>query len=208
MRTKFRYTLADLQALDVSTGVEFNDLVWVTSDSTAANNGLYRLGYNVSSAKKSDTSNWVRTREVCRTVLPADIANSAADTLADVTAFSFPVKSGKKYQFRFFVVYSAAATTTGSRWTINTTNVPTTVFYQSSYSLTTTSSTINTGLGAVQLPAASSASSAATTGNIAIVEGIIVPSADDTVILQSASEVNGSAITAKALLSYVDYSEI
>jgi hypothetical protein len=207
MRTRFRYTLSDLQALDPSI-LDFGDTCWVTNDSTAANIGLYRLAYNASSARKSDDSNWVRTREMNRTVLPADVANSAADTLADVTALSFPVKSGKKYQFKFFVVYSAAATTTGSRWTVNVADAPTTLFYQSTYSLTTTSQTVNTGLGAVQLPAAASASSAATTGNIAIVEGIIVPSADGTVILQSASEVNGSAITAKALLSFVDYSEI
>lgn len=207
MRTRFRYTLTDLQALDPSI-LDFGDTCWVTSDSTAANNGLYRLAYNVSSGRKSDDSNWVRSMQLNRTVLPADVANSATDTLADVTALSFPVKSGKKYQFKFFVVYSAAATTTGSRWTVNVADAPTTLFYQSRYSLTTTSETLNTGLGAVQLPAAASATSAATTGNIAIVEGIIVPSADGTVILQSASEVNGSAITAKALLSYVDYSEI
>lgn len=206
-KTYVKRTLADLQAIDPFT-LDFNSIGIVTDDTTTTNNGQYRLAYNVSSAKKSDDSNWVRTREVNRTVLPADVANSATDTLADVTALSFAVKSGKTYQFRFFVIYSAAATTTGSRWTINMGSVPTAVFYQSVYSLTTTSQTINTGLGALQLPAASSASSAATTGNIAIVEGIITPSADGTVILQSASEVNGSAITAKALQSFVDYSEI
>lgn len=207
MRTIVRQTLAQLTAIPAF-NLDYNDLGVVTNDSTTTNNGVYRLGYNVADASKSNASNWTRAGISHRTVLAADVANSGNDALADVTGLSFPVLSGKKYKFKFFVVYSAAATTTGSRWTVNTTNVPTSVFYQSDYSLTTTSKTANTGLGAVQLPAASSASSAATTGNIAIVEGIIVPSANDTVILQSASEITASAITAKALLSYVDWEEI
>jgi len=47
-------------------------------------------------------------------------------------------------------------------------------------------------------PAASNATSAATGGNIAIIEGFIRPSANGTLIARFASEVANSAITAKA----------
>lgn len=100
------------------------------------------------------------------------------------------------------VVYGAirakinSATTTGSRWSING---PTTSYLslQSSYSLTTTSLTFNS-VNSYDLPAASNASSAATTGNLAYMTGIITPSANGNVIARFASEILSSAITAKA----------
>jgi hypothetical protein len=52
-------------------------------------------------------------------------------------------------------------------------------------------------LVAYQLPAASNATSAVTTGNIATVWGIFTPSANGTLQLQFASEVANSAIIAK-----------
>lgn len=207
MKTIIRPTLADLKAIDPFQ-LDFGDYGIVTADTDTDLIGLYRLAYNVSSAKKSDDNNWVRASLPNRVYLPADVANSGNDALADVTALSFPVLSGKKYKFRAFIVYSSAATTTGSRWTVNIADAPTTLFYQSQYSLTTTTVTINTGLGAVQLPAAANATSAATTGNIATMEGILVPSANGTLIVQSASEVNASAVTAKANISYIEWEEI
>lgn len=138
-------------------------------------------------------------------VLGADVTNNnaTANTIADVTGLSFAVNSGTRYWFQFNIRYTAAATTTGSRWTING---PTTteLTYKSQYSLTTTTATINEGLTAYDLPAASNASSAATGGNWATVEGIILPSANGTVIARFASEVASSAIIAKAG-SYVRY---
>lgn len=207
MKTIIRDTLANLYLVDPF-NLDFNDIGIVTNDSTTTNNGVYRLGYNVASGAKSNDSNWVRTSVPRRTVLAADVANSANDTLADVTGLSFPILANKTYRFRAQIIYSAAATTTGSRWTVNTAATVTSLFYRSNYSLTTTSETVNSGLGAVQLPAAASATSAATTGNTAIIEGIIKCSTAGTLIVQSASEVNTSAVTAKALLSYLDWEEI
>lgn len=121
--------------------------------------------------------------------------NGTANTIADVTGLSFAVTNGQRYWFRFIIHYDAAATTTGSRWSING---PTTtdLNYRSEYSLTTTSRTLNDGLTAYDTPAASNASSAATGSNIAIIEGYILPSADGTVIARFASEIASSAITA------------
>lgn len=142
-------------------------------------------------------------------VLASDVTNNnaVANTIADVTGLSFSVTAGETYAFRFRVWYTAAATTTGSRWSINGPASPTRLAYRSSYSLTATGETINSGLVAYDLPAASNASSTATTtgGNIAMVEGSITPSANGTVILRFASEVASSAIVAKAgsLLEWV-----
>lgn len=133
-------------------------------------------------------------------VLGADVTNNnaTANTIADVTALSFAVTSGSIYWFRFVIMYTAAATTTGSRWSINGPASPTLLIYKSEYSLSTTSKTINQGLSAYDTPAASSTGSAATGSNIAVVEGFIQPSANGTVIARFASEVSSSAIVAKA----------
>jgi hypothetical protein len=139
------------------------------------------------------------------TVLGADVTNNnaSANTIADVTGLSFGVLSGQRYNFRFFINYTSAATSTGSRWSINGPAL-TLLAYASNYSLTTTTRTDNTGLGAYDLPAASNATSAATAANDCIIEGFIQPSADGTVIARFASEVSGSAIVAKRG-SYVEY---
>jgi len=132
-------------------------------------------------------------------VLASDVTNNnaSANTIADVTGLSFSVTSGLTYWFRACVMYTAAATTTGSRWSVNGPAI-TTLIYKSEYSLTTTSRTTNDGLTAYDSPAASNASSAATAGNVATVEGLLTPSASGTLIVRFASEVSSSAIVAKA----------
>lgn len=133
-------------------------------------------------------------------VLASDVTNSnaTANTIADVTGLSFSVTAAQTFFFRFSIDYTAAATTTGSRWSINGPASPTRLSYQSRYALTTTTETLNHGVTAYDTPAASNASSAATTGNRAIIEGFITPSANGTVIARFASEVASSAIVAKA----------
>ena len=142
------------------------------------------------------------------TMLNSDVTNNngTANTIADVTGLSFSVTSGNTYKFRFVIVYTAAATTTGSRWSING-PAATSLYYHSTYSLTTTSTTENEGLSTYNVPAASNTSSAATGSNIAVIEGIIKPSANGTVIARFASEVAGSAIVAKSG-SYVEYKQL
>lgn len=132
--------------------------------------------------------------------------NAPANTIADVTGLSFPVVANSTYRFKFFIVYTSAATTTGSRWSING---PATTFvnYNSNYTLTATSQTANSGVAAYDKPSGASASSLAS-GNIAIIEGIIRPSANGTVIARFASEISASAITAIANQSWVEYQVI
>lgn len=131
--------------------------------------------------------------------------NATANTMQDVTGMSFAVTAGQSYWWRASIQYTAAATTTGSRWAINGPASPTFLSYKTEYSLTTTTNTVNEGVAAYDSPAAANASSAATGANTAIIEGVIRPSANGTVIMRFASEVSASAIVAKAgsLLQWV-----
>lgn len=122
--------------------------------------------------------------------------NVSANTMADVTGLSFPVVSGTTYRFYAMIRYTSAATTTGSRWSISGPANPTTLNYMSTATLSATSVSINCAT-AYDIPAASSASSL-TAGNICIIEGIITPSANGTVIVRFASEISSSAIVALA----------
>jgi hypothetical protein len=134
------------------------------------------------------------------TILGTDVINNnaTANTIADVTGLSFPVVAGELYWFRFDIVYDAAATTTGSRWSINGPGSPTRLCYTSEYSLAATTTTRNANNISYDLPAASNATSGATAGNQAVITGIIQPSSNGNVIARVASEVSASAITAKA----------
>lgn len=138
--------------------------------------------------------------------LSADVtnANATANTMQDVTGLSFPVVAGKRYWFRIRIDYTAAATTTGSRWSINGPASPTRLHYRSMYSLTTTTFTNNWHVTSYDFPAASNATSATTTANLVEIDGWITPSANGTVVVRFASEVASSAITAKAG-SFIDY---
>jgi hypothetical protein len=129
-------------------------------------------------------------------VLAADVANSGNNAAADVTGLSFAVVADLTYWFRFSIPYTAAATTTGSRWMVNGPTSPTALSYRSSYPSTATAVTTNFAT-AYDIPAAANTDSL-TAGNTAIIEGFITPSAAGTVIARFASEVNASAITAKA----------
>lgn len=131
-------------------------------------------------------------------VLASDVTNNnaVANTIADVTGLSFSVTAGETYHFEFFIPYTSAATTTGSRWSVNGPGSPTLLNYTSQYTLTSTTMTTNYAT-AYDIPAASNASSL-TAGNIAWLAGIIKPSANGTVIARFASEIANSAITAKA----------
>jgi hypothetical protein len=121
--------------------------------------------------------------------------NAVANTLENVTGLVLPVLSGVRYWFKATIPYSAAATTTGSRWSLTGPAVSQLNYY-SKYTLTSTTFTSNF-LSAFSLPAASNATSL-TVGNIALLEGIIIPSADGDLQVVFASEVSASAITALA----------
>lgn len=131
-------------------------------------------------------------------VLGADVINNnaVANTLQDVTGLSFAVNAGETYWFEFSVMYDAAATTTGSRWTLNGPAFSRLAYWQQ-WALTAATHSLGNNQ-AYLLPAACNATSAYLAGNMAVVGGLIVPTASGVLQLQFASEVAGSAITAKA----------
>jgi len=143
-------------------------------------------------------------------VLGSDVTNNnaVANTIQDVTGLSFSVLATKLYYFKFVIYYTAAATTTGSRWGVNcTAGTAANLSLTSEYSLTTTTTTRNALIQAFDSPSASNASSAATGNNMAVLEGYFIPTADGTFIARFASEVSSSAIVAKAG-SFVFYQQL
>jgi hypothetical protein len=155
------------------------------SDTPLIANGSGGLGYTI-------------TKMGTRYVLTGDVANSnaVANTLADITGLTHAVVSGTSYYFKAVILYTSAATTTGARFTVNGPTM-TALGFRSEYTLTATTTTLNSHLDTRQLPAASNAS-ALLVGNIAYIEGMFTPSANGTFAIQFASEVSSSAITAKA----------
>lgn len=159
--------------------------------SVFANSGAVKQSLNQGTSPASSGLNVV--------VLSSDQTNNnaVANTIQDVTGLSFAVNAGHTYWFRFSIIYTSASTSTGSRWSINGPAI-TSLRYKSEYSLTTTSNTVNEGLSAYDVPAASNATSTATGSNICVIEGFITPAANGTLICRFASEVISSAIVAKA----------
>jgi hypothetical protein len=178
----FVATLAPGEKIEFQEGLGFKVMTNAGSVKTSVNQG----NVPVSSTLQAAT-------------LGSDVINNNAvgNTIQDVTGLSFPVLTGKAYYFKFYINYSAATTTTGSRWSISGPTF-TSLCYMSEYSLTTTTTTRNANVINYNLPATTNSSSGQLVGNYAIIEGYIIPSADGTVIARCASEVANSAITAKA----------
>lgn len=174
-------------------------------DVTVEGNALYRAGGT--DVPLTDGGTGASTAAAARTnlgvmnivVLASDVVNNdaVANTIADVTGLSFSATAGQTYFFRFTFDYTSNATTTGARFSVNG-PAATRLSYTSIYALTATTQTIGHGLTTYNLPAASNATSAATAGNIAVVQGFVTPSADGTIIARVASEVTAAAITVKA----------
>jgi hypothetical protein len=129
--------------------------------------------------------------------------NAVANTLQDISNLAFNVTTGNTYEFEFVIFFSSAATTTGARFGING---PATTFlnYRTEWGSGANARTFHESLTAYNLPANASTTSAATSGNMAVIKGSITPSANGTVIARFASEISNSAVTAKAG-SYVKY---
>ena len=123
--------------------------------------------------------------------------NATANTIADVTGLSFSVTAGVTYRFHATIIYTAAVITTGSRWSISGPAAPTLLAYNARYPNSSAGETVYYSV-AYDQPAGANTVSPFTAGNIAQIEGIIIPSANGTVIVRFASEVGSSAIIAKA----------
>lgn len=172
----------------------FNGSIWQAFDPNI--NFLSGVSANFVSGSVLKYNGYTWTDGECIKVLETDVANAdnTANTLYDISGLSFNLVSGGRYRFYAYIQYSSAATTTGSRWTING---PSTSFlnYRSQYTITSTTITSNTSQGSYQRPTTSNTGSV-TAGNFAEIAGILQTSATGTLIVQFASEISGSAITA------------
>lgn len=122
-------------------------------------------------------------------------SNAIANTAEDLIGMSFNVVAGRRYKFQFNIAYTSAISTTGSRFTINS-SVALTLYY--AYYINTLTGTTQTLLfvNASDSPSAANASSN-TTGGTCFSTGILIPSSDGVIKMQFASEVAGSGITAR-----------
>ena len=178
----FVTTLAPGEKIEYQEGLGFKVM---------SNAGSLKTSLNQGNNPASSTLNAV--------ILGTDVINNnaVANSIQDITGLSFPVLANKSYYFKFYINYSAALTTTGSRFSISGPSF-TSLCFMSEYSLAATTTTRNANVIAYDLPAASNATSGQLVGNNAVIEGFIIPSVDGTVIARFASEVLSSAITAKA----------
>lgn len=137
--------------------------------------------------KASSLTQWFSTSNVVKgkVTLTNQVTNTA-NAYADVTGLSFQATAGVLYQFKATVIYSSG-TANGSGWAINGPASPNLVAYKANFPLTLTTEAGRAG-NAYDLPASSTASSAFTTGNIAVIQGFINVSTSGTVIIRFRSE--------------------
>ncbi len=134
-----------------------------------------------------------RPGSVC--LLGADLTNSTT-SLVDATGLSFSVVSGKTYRFKYYVVFQTAALTTGIQLSIN---APTTTVLVFNVIIPITATTNVLGYRrAVNVATVGTGVDVINAQLLALVEGVIVPSANGTLILRYCSEVASSAVVIKA----------
>jgi hypothetical protein len=123
---------------------------------------------------------------------------SASNAYANVTGLSFPVVSGQTYTFRFVCTYTVSSTAYGTAWAIDG---PTNSYlsYYSQCSPTTGGTVFSTKLNLTAYDAATATgTTTAAAGNIAIIEGVITPTANGTVIARFTTDATaGGTVTCK-----------
>lgn len=142
-----------------------------------------------------------------RTVVPSE-NTTVGIAYGDVTGLSWYGKAGEVYKFKATVVYDVNATGTGVNFSVNgpTSSV---ISYRSTVSTSATAQAVNFG-NAYDLPAAAQTTgSAFTTDNVAVVEGVISPSADGTIVVRGIREdAVGATCTVQGASSVLTWSRI
>ncbi|WP_409477769.1 beta strand repeat-containing protein [Pseudobdellovibrio sp. HCB154] len=119
---------------------------------------------------------------------------SLTNTLTDLTNLTFNATAGNTYKFKFSVIFSVAATNKTVRFQLNSpTATVLAAQVQIPYSTSAITSSIVTAPNTPVAAAANNASSGQVL--IALVEGIIVPSASGAVKLQSSLTAGGATLT-------------
>lgn len=153
--------------------------------------------YTDAGAQRVQSATGLPATSVLNVVATAnDISDSSgANTVVDATGLSFAVTSGYTYWFRTILTYTAAATSTGIRTTVNGPAMTYIAFWNDA---TLTATTRGVGTQVALLTPAAAVATSLTAGNIATMEGIFTPSADGTFQVQFGTEVDTSAVVLKA----------
>jgi hypothetical protein len=157
------------------------------------NNGALKQTYSAGNSLVNSGDNIV--------VLPADVVNNnaTANTLEDITGLSFGVNAGSNYYFKAVLKYTVGATSTGSRYVFDIVGgTATQIYAYSQVTLSTTAFTFSAGLSVVDTPTIANASSAGTTGNVAIMEGFFNCTVSGTWQAKHASEIASGNLTTRA----------
>lgn len=129
--------------------------------------------------------------------LGSDVSTTTTTCCVDATGLSFSVTSGKVYHFKFLVRWDSSAGNIGTGLTLNG---PTVAFltYDVIYPTSTTAGVIH-GRNLYN-SATVVANSPATSNNLGIIEGLIQPSADGTLIVRFVADSTppGGSVTIKA----------
>ena len=124
----------------------------------------------------------------------------------EVLGLKTPLKSGSKYWFRYIIWFDANATTTGQRFNLFGTSPRNFLFYNMRVSLTSTTELFATCSAEYFYTRALNTTSAATTGNVAIMEGVIQAETDGFLIPNFVCELatpNSVTVKAKSFVQWV-----
>jgi hypothetical protein len=131
--------------------------------------------------------------------LSADLSAFTATALADATGLSFALTSGRFYSFQFWIRFSTAATTTGAQFAINA-PANSYLVYRTETSLTAAAAgapTFRTAR-AVNIGTASASADSINGNLLCVIQGMIQPSANGTLIVRAGTEIANSGVTVRA----------
>ena len=129
-------------------------------------------------------------------VLKTADQTSTVTTYADISNLSFSISAGQMYWFRFVIPYTTLNISYGAKFAINGPASPTFLAYQTTNCNGAGNGTVSRGLSTYD--AATTSNNGVLAGNIAIVEGVIIPSSDGTLIARFGNEAGGQSNTVKA----------
>ena len=127
--------------------------------------------------------------------LGSDVSTSATSG-ADITGLSFAVSADTTYRFYALIIYTTSNTANGSSWGVNGPASPTLLAWNSHFAGNTSA-----GNGANWIDVygvGTNTTSSPSTQNLAVISGIVRPSAGGTLQLRFKSEDGAQTITAKA----------
>lgn len=131
--------------------------------------------------------------------LAADLSPFTTTALTDVTGLSFALTANRSYSFQFWIRFSSAATTTGAQFAVNA-PANSYIVYRTETSLTAAAAgapTFRTAR-AVNVGTASASADAINGNLLCVIQGIVRPSADGTLIVRCGTEVAASGITVRS----------